>query len=116
MLFRSLEEIQKMMAELRDCFILDKRSGKALNRYYPRLIRSFDDVWSSKPEARYSSAIARLIWDYLKHIENEETEAKQFRPSEPDGEKASTHKNVAVPLALSSAPLWISFIPLSREY
>ena len=90
-----LEEIQKMMAELRDCFILDKRSGKALNRYYPRLIRSFDDVWSSKPEARYSSAIARLIWDYLKHIENEETEAKQFRPSEPDGEKASTHKNVA---------------------
>lgn len=91
-----LEEIQKMMAELRDCFILDKRSGKDLNRYYPRLIRSFDDVWSSKPEARYSSAIARLIWEYLKHIETPETIAKLFRPPEAEGKKASTHKNVAV--------------------
>ena len=89
------DEVEKLMADLRDCFILDKRSGHRLHRYYPRLIRSFVDVWSTKPEgARYDGAMARLIWRYLEHIEDDKTVSKAFAAPGVSGPGTDSSANV----------------------
>ena len=88
-------EVERMMAALWQCFIHDNVSGRDLHRYYPRLIRSFDDVWSSRPDsAKYTSPIALLVWSYLEHAMNEETKAKLFRPKVVEGERAASHESV----------------------
>lgn len=80
------EELEKLAAYLRDCLILDMRTGDKLYRYYPRIVRSYDDVWSKrKGQARYRSPIARLIWEYFQHIENASTKDFKYAPKKPSG-------------------------------
>lgn len=74
-------EIEKLLPELQDCFILDRRTGKELYRYYPRIIRSFVDVWSTQPDsAQYNGSLSGLIWQYIEHI-NSDNRSKYFKPS-----------------------------------
>jgi hypothetical protein len=88
-------EVEKMLASLRQCIVYDKISGKGLHRYYPRLIRSFDDVWSTRPEsARYTSPIAKLIWSYLEHMEDSDATSKSFAPTVPSGKREASHRSV----------------------
>ncbi|QPH56002.1 DUF262 domain-containing protein [Pontivivens ytuae] len=86
-------EIDKLSPELQDCVILDRRTGSGLNRYYPRIIRSFVDVWSSQPDtAKYDGAIASMIWQYISHVLGEEQSQREFRPSnlgDDDGPSAN---------------------------
>ncbi|MEL6692944.1 MAG: DUF262 domain-containing HNH endonuclease family protein [Pseudomonadota bacterium] len=82
-------EIRKLLPELQDCFILDRRTGKGLYQYYPRLIRSFVDVWSSQPDsAQYDGAIAGMIWQYIEHI-NGADRTKEFRPKARGGDSGA---------------------------
>lgn len=83
----------KLIFDLHDCVVLDHRTGKGLNRYYPRIIRSFVDVWSSRSHtARYDGPLARLIWQYIEHIHGENS-AKEFKPSQ-SGEETTAYKNL----------------------
>lgn len=63
------EQSIKAMADLWVTFALDQSSGTPeVYRYYPRVIRAFDDVWSKKStQAKYESPIAKLIWAYIQH-------------------------------------------------
>lgn len=87
-------ELDKLSPELQDCIILDRRTGKGLHRYYPRLIRSFVDVWSSQPDtAKYDGAIASLIWQYIEHSQSADTSQKEFKPQKNE-ENQDTFGNV----------------------
>lgn len=65
------EQTQLALAELWTTFALDQTVGTpTVYRFYPRVIRAFDDVWSKKgSQALYRSPIARLIWTYINHVE-----------------------------------------------
>ncbi len=63
------EQCLQVAAELEDAFILDMRTGEGENKFYPRVIRAYSDVWSRRPaQAKYVSPIAHLIWSYIKYI------------------------------------------------
>lgn len=65
------EQAALALAELWQTFVLDRTTGvPPLYRYYPRVIRAFDDVWSKKQvQAEYTSPIAALTWAYISHVQ-----------------------------------------------
>jgi hypothetical protein len=77
---------QRALADLWTTFALDQTIGNpTVYRYYPRVIRAFDDVWSKKgTQALYQSPIARLIWTYINHVESQKTEAFKYRVVDDD--------------------------------
>lgn len=89
------DELEKLSADLKDCLILDMRTGDALHRYYPRIVRSYDDVWSKREgQARYDSSIARLIWEYFQHIEDDATKVFKYDPKKASGEPDPKYSSV----------------------
>ena len=71
------EQKQQLLARLRDTFELDFNVGDDSYRYYPKIIRAFDDSWSWQPQkAQYTSPIAALIRAYIEHSRN--TPSKKF--------------------------------------
>lgn len=89
------DELEKLVADLRDCLILDMRTGDGLYRYYPRIVRSYNDVWSKREgQARYDSPIARLIWEYFQHIEKDATKSFRYDPKKPSGDPDPHYSSV----------------------
>lgn len=74
------EQTQLAMAELWQTFALDRTTGTpAVYRYYPRVIRAFDDVWSKREnQAQYTSPIAALTWAYIGWDQNPEAKRGSF--------------------------------------
>lgn len=58
--------------DLAKTYEFEGRRVAALNRLYPRIIRSMDDQWARTPDhARYTSPISRFIWAYVAHTHTE---------------------------------------------
>lgn len=87
---------QRTLAELRNTFSLDQTTGNPeVNRYYPRVIRAFDDVWSTKgSQAEYRSPIARLVWSYINHIFEQKTELFNYKVVDSDGAADPRHEAI----------------------
>jgi hypothetical protein len=65
-------------ADLAMTLFLDMNYGEDQYRYYPRMIRAYDDSWSRRAlEVRYQSPVARILHDYGIHARSE---AKAFQP------------------------------------
>lgn len=81
------EQSEVALAELFTTFALDQTTGNpTVNRYYPRVIRAFDDVWSKKGnQAVYSSPIARLVWTYVKHFDEKKSEDFKYSVIDENG-------------------------------
>ncbi|ADE13303.1 protein of unknown function DUF262 [Nitrosococcus halophilus Nc 4] len=80
------EQTQQLIAELEDSFVLDMKIGEGNYRYYPRMIRSYEDVWSKrKGQAKYNSPIARLIWEFFCYQKTEETKPFRYIPKDNVG-------------------------------
>jgi len=90
------EQAQRSLADLWTTFALDQTIGNpTVYRYYPRIIRAFDDVWSKKgAQALYQSPIARLIWTYINHVESQKTEAFKYRVVDDDGVADPKHESI----------------------
>lgn len=90
------EHAERALAELWTTFALDQTTGNPpVNRYYPRVIRAFDDVWSKKgSQALYRSPIARLIWTYIQHVEAARTEAFTYKVADEDGVLDPRHEPI----------------------
>ena len=90
-----LQELQQLTANARLSVILDMLTGKTHYRFYPRIIRSIDDVWSKQPsQAKYESPLARLIWEYHLHCEDDSKAAFRYGPKLPDGTKDPNHASI----------------------
>lgn len=81
------DETKKLIADLQDTFLIDMRLGDEEYQYYPRLIRSYDDVWSKKrTQAKYKSPICRLIWEYHLHLRTPDKNKKYiYNPKDESG-------------------------------
>lgn len=90
------EQIDRALAELWTTFALDQTIGTpAVNRFYPRVIRAFDDVWSKKgTQALYRSPIARLIWTYVNHYESKNTEPFTYNVTDSQGGVDAKHNPI----------------------
>lgn len=90
------EQAQRSLADLWTTFALDQTIGNPpVYRYYPRVIRAFDDVWSKKgTQAIYESPIARLIWTYINHSEGQKTDLFKYRVVDGDGVADAKHESI----------------------
>ncbi|MGO3933688.1 DUF262 domain-containing HNH endonuclease family protein [Rhodopseudomonas pseudopalustris] len=75
------EQATQLLADLRNTFLMDRSSGDGNYRFYPRVIRAYDDAWSRRQgQAKYESPIAKLIWGYIDHTEKGNTSEYKFGP------------------------------------
>lgn len=90
------QQARRALAELRNTFVLDQTTGMPeVNRYYPRVIRAFDDVWSTKgSQAEYRSPIARLVWNYINHVEEQKTEVFNHKVLDDEGKADPRHETI----------------------
>jgi hypothetical protein len=89
---RTLSTIHK---RLQDMVIFDRGFGSdPAYRHYPRLIRAFDDSWSTYPnDARYRSPIAAFLHAYVRHVKGASPVEKfQWEPGE--GEQAKVLNSI----------------------
>jgi Protein of unknown function (DUF1524) len=76
-----VDQSRTLLAELEGTFRIDMATGDESYRYYPRVTRAYEDAWSKRSgEARYSSPVSRLIWDYISAVPG----TKQFRHQPKD--------------------------------
>jgi Protein of unknown function DUF262/Protein of unknown function (DUF1524) len=73
------QEIQRQLAELQKTFEEDQAYGHAGFRYYPRMIRSFDDQWSTDQQAQYKSPLAWYLHKYGEHLRATEALGKAVK-------------------------------------
>ncbi len=73
-----LQEIQRQLAELHKTFEEDQQYGAGSFRYYPRMIRSFVDQWSTDQKAIYHSPISWYLHKYGEHLRTTEAAPKKF--------------------------------------
>lgn len=88
---------EQILVDLESTILIDRQSGDPKYRYYPRVIRSISDAWSRKQnQAKYTSPIARLIWEYICLIKAEEPVKTQYKydPRDAAGEKLEDHQGL----------------------
>jgi hypothetical protein len=73
------EECMKVAGLLAKTFEEDKDYGDGPFRYYPRMIRAYDDSWSRKKDkAEYKSPIGRYLHLYGQHCRDKEDKVFKF--------------------------------------
>ncbi len=55
-----------------------KSHGFDLVEDYPKMIRAYDDVWSTTKNKQYNSPIAKLLKQYIDFVENDANRKKKF--------------------------------------
>lgn len=90
------DQAQRLLPDLQDSFVFDMRTGDEDYRFYPRVIRAYDDAWSRREsEAKYTSPIARLIWDYYTHVKEGNTTRFRHKPKDESGKELEQHKAIS---------------------
>lgn len=89
------EQILQLKAQLQKTFELDTDLGNDEYRFYPRIIRAYDDMWSRKKNvAFYNSPIAQLTWSYICHHRKSPESQFVFSPKIPQGKKNGNYQLV----------------------
>ena len=88
-----VDQSRVLLADLENTFRIDMATGDGSYRYYPRVNRAYEDAWSKRDnEARYSSPIARLIWEYIST--NPGTKAFKYSPQDESGKVLPNHETL----------------------
>ena len=88
------EQTQQRLVHLQKTFEIDRATGDGNYRYYPRIIRAIDDVWSRRArQAKYESPGARLIWEYIVHSRNNDG-PYHYAPEDDHGQPLPLHQPV----------------------
>lgn len=90
------DQLEKLKANLWESLVLDMKAGDARFRNYPRIVRSYDDAWSKRPDqAKYESPIARLIWTYFLHAHKAPSPNFKYEgPRLASGDPDASHQTV----------------------
>lgn len=89
------QEVQRQLAELSKTFEEDQQYGHGPYRYYPRMIRSFVDQWSTDKKAIYKSPLAWYLHTYGQHVRDTANGPKKFvitMPSGIDSQAVNAHE------------------------
>jgi hypothetical protein len=89
------EQKQQILAKIRSTFEIDFNVGDDTFRYYPKMIRAFDDSWSWQvTKAAYASPVARIIRDYIQH--HRDKPGARFTPKTGEQRNLLIEKAIAV--------------------
>jgi len=81
------EECMKVVGRLADSFEEDKDYGDGPFRYYPRMIRAYEDSWSRKQDkAEYKSPVGRYLHLYGQHCRDVPDKGFKFDIPNGDGD------------------------------
>lgn len=97
-----VNETRDYLDDLAKSYMFEGRRAAHLNRLYPRLVRSMDDVWARSPDiARYCSPIARFTWAYVEHTEAVDAEIGEFEydATNEDGDLVEGHEPLLAVIA-----------------
>ena len=92
-------ECNQLLANLRNTYLIERATGDNNNyyRYYPRIIRAYDDTWSeTEVQAQYSSPAAKLIWEYIWFTESKKSGEFKFRPTDDTTRKVIDNYKMVV--------------------
>ena len=90
------DECAQLLADLRDTYVIERARGVGNYKCYPRIIRAIDDAWSVEAaQAQYNSPVARLIWEYIDHVESAEGSKFGFGPVDETGHRIQYYKLVS---------------------
>lgn len=88
------DEVQRQLAELNKIFEEDQ--GYGAHRFYPKMIRSFVDQWSTNAQARYHSPLAWHLFKYGEHVRATLEKPKKFEytiPADIDKQREGDHNS-----------------------
>ena len=89
------EESDRLLADLKSTYMIDRSSGDKNYRYYPRVIRAYSDAWSRRRgQAKYESPVAKLIWEYIDFTESGNNTQFKFNPTDEAGNQIDPYKPV----------------------
>ncbi|ENO78343.1 DUF262 domain-containing protein [Thauera sp. 63] len=84
-----LEECMKVVGRLAKTFEEDKDYGDGAFRFYPRMIRAYDDSWSRKKgKANYTSPIGHYLHSYGQHGREEPKRPYKFEAPEGSSDQS----------------------------
>ena len=88
-----IEECMKVIGRLAKTFEEDKDYGDAEFRFYPRMIRAYEDSWSRKKDkAVYSSPIGYYLHTYGAHGRGDAKKSYKYEPPEDESKDKLKYK------------------------
>lgn len=86
------DRCRRLLSDLAATYRIDMHGGDDQHQYYPRVIRALADAWSTRAgQARYTSSMAKLIWDYITVELTEGAPSFRFDPRDESGD-TTRHK------------------------
>ena len=90
-------ECTQLLADLKNTYLIERPVVDNNNnyRFYPRIIRAYDDTWSeTKGQARYLSPAAKLIWEYILFAESKKPGKFQFETKDTTGKVIDNYRMI----------------------
>ena len=73
--------VKEILEKLVETFLTDKRIGEDCFRYYPKIVRAYEDISSFDEKiASYNSPLGNLIFAYNKHIYENKIQTTKWKP------------------------------------
>ena len=89
---RLLQWVDDFLFDLAKTIRFEGRPAQSVWRWYPRVVRAYDDVWARNQSlAKYVSPIAKLTWSYISHMENGGAEPFAYGSATPAAKPEPGH-------------------------
>jgi uncharacterized protein with ParB-like and HNH nuclease domain len=91
----ALSRVLGTLALVGDMYKTPKSYGLNKFKDYPKIIRAYDDQWSTDDQEKYSSPIARLLKEYIDFVADNKNKRKTFAYSTDNTDKdIESHKGI----------------------
>ncbi|CAC9596859.1 hypothetical protein [uncultured Gammaproteobacteria bacterium] len=91
----ALSRVLDTLTFVSDMYKSPKSYGLNKSKDYPKIIRAYDDKWSTDTQEQYNSPIARLLKEYIDFVADDKNKRKTFVYSANNaGEDTESHKGI----------------------
>ncbi len=95
----ALSRVLDTLTFVSDMYKSPKGYGLNKSTDYPKIIRAYDDQWSTDDQGQYSSPIARLLKEYIDFVADDKNKKKAFVYSANNADKdIESHKGIKLNL------------------
>lgn len=91
----ALSRVLDTLTFVSDMYKSPKGYGLNKPKDYPKIIRAYDDQWSTDTQEQYNSPIARLLKEYIDFVADDKNKRKTFVYSANNADKdIESHKGI----------------------
>lgn len=74
-----MQQANNTLGLLEDTFIDEQNNGEGIDKYYPKIVRSYEDKWShTGKQSQYNSPIAFFIRSYIEFLKSQKDKKTKF--------------------------------------